>query len=47
MRPPQHALLAAPAYYEAPDGPSFAALPAPQLHQQQATALAWLPCTGT
>jgi hypothetical protein len=44
--PPQHAILAAPAYYGAPDGSSFAPLLAPPPHQQQATAPAWSPWTG-
>jgi hypothetical protein len=44
--PPQHALLAAPAYYKAPSGPSFAPLPVPPPHQQQVTAPAWSPWTG-
>jgi hypothetical protein len=44
--PPQHALLATPAYYGAPDGPSFAPLSAPPPHQQQAAAPAWPPWTG-
>ena len=45
-RPPQHALLAAPAYYGAPGGPSFAPLLAPPPHQQQVAAPAWSPWTG-
>jgi hypothetical protein len=44
--PPQHTLLAAPAYYGAPGDPSFAPLPAPPPHQQQAAAPAWLPWMG-
>jgi hypothetical protein len=31
--PPYHAVLAAPAYYGAPDGPSLTPLSAPPLHQ--------------
>jgi hypothetical protein len=42
-RPPQHTLLAAPVYYGAPDGPSFAPLPVPPPHQQQATTSTWSP----
>jgi hypothetical protein len=45
-RPPQHALLAPPAYYGAPNGPSFAPLPATPPHQQQAVPLSWSPWTG-
>jgi hypothetical protein len=44
--PPQHALLTAPTYYEAPDKPSFAPLPAPPSHQQQVTTPTWSPWTG-
>jgi hypothetical protein len=46
MRPPQHTLLAAPAYYGAPDSPSFAPLPVPLPHQQQTATSAWSPWTG-
>jgi hypothetical protein len=45
-RPPQHALLAAPAYYGAPGGPSFVPLPLPLPHQQQTAAPTWSPWTG-
>jgi hypothetical protein len=45
-RPPQHALLAPPAYYGAPGGPSFAPLPATPPHQQQAAPLSWSPWMG-
>jgi hypothetical protein len=45
-RPPQHALLAAPAYYRAPGGPSFAPWPMPPPHQQQVVAPTWPPWTG-
>jgi hypothetical protein len=34
--PPHHILLAAPMYYDTPTGPSFASLPTPPPHQQQA-----------
>jgi hypothetical protein len=37
-RPPQHILLAAPAYYGAPGGPSFAPMPTPSPHQPQVMA---------
>jgi hypothetical protein len=47
QRPPQHALLTAPAYYGAPSSPSFAPLSAPPPHQQQAATPAWLPWTDT
>jgi hypothetical protein len=46
-RPPQHALLTAPAYYGALSSPSFAPLSAPPPHQQQAATPAWLPWTDT
>jgi hypothetical protein len=44
--PPQHTLLTALAYYEAPDGPSFAPLSVHPPHQQQVVALSWSPWMG-
>jgi hypothetical protein len=44
--PPQHALLAAPAYFRAPDSPSFTPLSVPPLHQQQVAVPAWSRWTG-
>jgi hypothetical protein len=41
--PPQHALLAAPAYYRALDGPSFTPLSTTPPHQQQAMPPSWSP----
>jgi hypothetical protein len=47
VRPPQHALLVAPTYYEAPGSPSFAPMLATPPHQQQATPPSWSFWTGT
>jgi hypothetical protein len=47
VHPPQHALLTAPAYYDAPGGPSFTPLPAPPPHHQQGMPPVWSSWTGT